>query len=153
MACMLAFFPLGEAFMPPLGLDLERQREWWVPGLVVEQPALTRESAGIAGQRRVGADDAMTRHHDGDRIQRIRVADGARVGSAHLRRELTVAPGLAVRNRPQRIPDPALVGGPARTDGQRVDGSEIAAEIAFQQSGGAKWIRAADELVGAEVPG
>src|SRR5204862_290777 len=47
--------------------------------LEVEQRALALETAAVAGEAPVGADDAMARHDDRDRVAAVGVADGARV--------------------------------------------------------------------------
>src|ERR1700681_3591274 len=43
----------------------------------VEQEALEWKPAAVAGERAVGADDAMARDDDGDRIAPVGAADGA----------------------------------------------------------------------------
>ena len=52
-----------------------RRRE--IYALVLQQPALPRESAAIFDQRTVGADQAMTGQHHADRVRAIGVTDGA----------------------------------------------------------------------------
>src|SRR5579872_5184072 len=62
-----------------------------VSALVVEQPALARQAAAIAGQGAVRADHPMAGHDDGDRIGAVGEADrAARVGAPQLRREFAI---------------------------------------------------------------
>lgn len=44
---------------------------------MLEQPALLVEAAGVAGERAVGADDAVAGDDDGDAVLAVRGADGA----------------------------------------------------------------------------
>ena len=48
-----------------------------VGALVGEQPLFAMEAAAVAGERAVGADDAMAGHDDADGIGTIRETDGA----------------------------------------------------------------------------
>src|SRR4051794_38852264 len=77
--------------------------------LELEQGALHLDPARVAGERAVGADDAVARHDDRDRVQRVRAADGAaRRGPADPRRDLGVRRGLAVRDRANLVPHAPL---------------------------------------------
>ncbi len=97
---------------------------------VVEQPALARKAAAITGQRTVAADDAMTRHDNGDRVGAVREADGARRGRlAESGRERAVARGGSGGDLPQSGPDGILERRAGGTGRKRVDGSEVAVEI------------------------
>src|SRR4051794_14927448 len=73
--------------------------------LKVEQVALAVEAAAVPGEAAVGADHAMARHHDRHRVASVRRADRPRaVGRPDLPGDLTVAAGLAVRDRAQGVP-------------------------------------------------
>src|SRR5262245_57888955 len=68
---------------------------------VAEQPPLAVESAAVARQRPVGADDAMAGHDDGDRIRAVRRPDGPhRRGLSNPLRQLGIRDGRAGRNAP-----------------------------------------------------
>src|SRR5689334_14497718 len=74
-------------------------------GLVREQRALERQSAAIAREAAVGADHAMTRNDQRDRVRAVRRTHAARGRRlADRARDLAVAARLAVRNREQRLP-------------------------------------------------
>ena len=49
--------------------------------LVLQQPALAFQPAAVLHQRAAGADQAVTRQHDANRIGAIGVADGTRSSS------------------------------------------------------------------------
>src|SRR4051812_33948328 len=86
--------------------------------LMLEQPALALESARVAGQTSVGADDAVTRDDDRDRVAAHRRADGADgLRGAYATGQLGIADGLAEPDGAERLPDPKLELGAA--EGQR----------------------------------
>src|SRR4051794_7003007 len=90
------------------------------PGLAVEQRALALDAPAIAREIAVGADHAMARDRDGERVGGAGLgdrADGA--GRADLARDLGVARGLAGRDLAQRLPDSLLERGAADVERQR----------------------------------
>src|SRR5262245_50882664 len=102
--------------------------------LVLEQPALALETAAEAGERSVGADHAMTRHDDADRIRAVRVPDGADgVGATNAFRELRVGERRADWNRPQRSPHATLKLRAAGFRRQRIQCVELAGDIRFER--------------------
>src|SRR6185295_1124946 len=72
----------------------------------VEQEALARQPAGVAGEAPVLADDAVARDDHGERVVRDGIADlaGER-GVAELARELPVRRRLPVGNPRDEVPD------------------------------------------------
>src|SRR3954451_17644979 len=89
--------------LPRLRYSMQRT----YPLLVVEQCALGRQAAGVARQRPVGADHAMARRDDRDRVAAVGAADRSR-HAAQLARELAVGDRLALRDLAQPRPDGAL---------------------------------------------
>lgn len=68
---------------------------------MVEQPSLARKAAAIASERAVRADDAMTRHNNGDGIRPV--GSPYRAGSsdvAKARGELPIGDRSSGRNSP-----------------------------------------------------
>src|SRR3954447_1148457 len=109
--------------LPRLRYSIQRT----YPLLVVEQCALGRQAAGVARQRPVGADHAMARRDDRDRVAAVGAADRSR-HAAQLPRELAVGDRLAVRDLAQPRPDGALEGG--AVVGQReVESGALAGEV------------------------
>ena len=78
--------------------------------LELEQELLALQPAGVAGEGAVGADDAVARDDDRDRVAAVGQADRARggVGAAEAVRDLAVRRGLAVADLAQLAPDPLL---------------------------------------------
>src|SRR4051812_16333614 len=77
--------------------------------LEFQQRALHLDPARIAGQRSVGADDAVARHDHGDRVAPVRAADRtAGAPRAHAAGDLGVRGRLAVRDRAHGLPDAPL---------------------------------------------
>ena len=75
-------------------------------GLMREQPFLAVESAAVARERAVGADDAMARDDDSDGVPTVGGPDGARAPGRPMRRgKLGIADGRSVGNRQQSLPD------------------------------------------------
>src|SRR5690349_21493231 len=103
-----------------------------MPRLVLEQPALARQAAAVAGQRAVRADHAMARHDDADRVAAVRQADGARtVRAADALGQLAVALGRAIRNVEQRAPHALLEFGADRVERDR-EAAQLAGEVRAQ---------------------
>src|SRR3954452_8908411 len=104
------------------------------PGLEVEQRPLGRQPAAVAGERAVGADHAVARHDDRDRVLAVGGADGAERGRVpDLAGDLAVGGGLPVRDLQQRIPDQALERralGPQRDVELRARAREVLGELA-----------------------
>jgi hypothetical protein len=76
---------------------------------VREQPALALDTASIAGEAAVRADDAMARHDDADRIVSVREPDGARrIRRTDAPRQFAVRRRAAELDFAQRAPDGAL---------------------------------------------
>src|SRR5579883_86182 len=95
-----------------------------------EQPALSVQAGGVAGEGAVGAHDAVTRDDDGDRVGAGGGADGADGGRApDAPRDLAVRARLAVRDVAQRAPDGELEGRAARGDRQVVDRARLSGEV------------------------
>src|SRR5262249_56408171 len=81
--------------------------------LVTEEPALALDSARIAGEPGIAADEPMAGNDDGHGIECIGVSHRSRRGgTSEAGGKPSVAPGLAPRGLSQRPPDPFL-GGPA----------------------------------------
>ena len=73
---------------------------------MVEQPALARHAARVAGERAVCPDDPVTRNHQRHRVATVRRANGpGRARPADRLRKLAVAARLPRRNAAQRLPD------------------------------------------------
>src|ERR1700730_14270369 len=103
--------------------------------LVVEQPSFALDAAAVAGERAIGADHAMTRHHHADGIGPVGKADGPNgFVISGLRRERAVAKGLPRRDPGERGPYGALErrAGRAPLDGAKA--SDLPAEITPQQA-------------------
>ena len=74
-----------------------------------QQSLLAVQTAAVAGQPTAGADDPVARNDDADRIASIGQPHRPRCSRrADLLGDLPVGAGLAVRNRLQSRPDPAL---------------------------------------------
>jgi hypothetical protein len=79
------------------------------PRLELQQRRLALQAAAVAGERSVGADDAVARDHDRHRRAADGGADGAHaVGPPHGAGELRVTDGRAVGNPCELAPDTAL---------------------------------------------
>src|SRR4051794_11674503 len=97
--------------------------KWAHAVLEIEQGALAFQAASVAGERPVGADDAVAGDDDGDRVAAIGGADRARgPGALDALGELAVADRLAVGDRAQRLPDLLL----ERRAGERQVDVEVA---------------------------
>ena len=68
--------------------------------LELEEQLLALEAAGVAGEGAVGADDAVARDHDRDRVAAVGEADGARGGVGHA--EPAARSRRTTRSRPSR---------------------------------------------------
>src|SRR4051812_23008664 len=79
--------------LPRLRYSMVQRR---YPSLVVEQRPLGVQAAGVAGERAVGADDAMARDDDRDPVAAVGAADGPR-DAAQLPGDLAVGGRLALR--------------------------------------------------------
>src|SRR3954453_17412709 len=79
--------------LPRLRYSMVQRR---YPLLVVEQAPLGVETSGVARQGPVGADHAVTRRDDRDRVAAVGAPDGSR-DAAELAGELAVGEGLGVR--------------------------------------------------------
>ena len=80
-----------------------------VAPLMVEQPLLAPEAAGIAGERAVRADHAMAGQDDGAAVEPVGVGDGAHGGgTADALRHFLVGARFAGRNAAQLVPDRLL---------------------------------------------
>ena len=98
---------------------------------MTEQPFFAGKAAAVAGQRAVGADDAVTRDDDTDGIGAIGEAYGANRGrTADSRGELGVGDCAAAGNGAQSRPHFFLKRCAEGVDGEIVDGFEIAFEVA-----------------------
>jgi len=101
---------------------------------VIEQPALASQSAGVASERPAGADDAVTRHHDCDRVCAVRGADGAaRRRTADACGDLPVTLRRSGRDRSDRSPHSPLERGAAGCDRHLVECSDIAVKIGVER--------------------
>ena len=94
----------------------ERQQR----AFVLEQEPLHRQAAAEAGQRTVGADHAVAREDERQRVLAVRRADGARLlrAVAEAARLLAVADGLAVRDGREREPALTLELAAVRSSGR-----------------------------------
>src|SRR5262249_13670337 len=93
------------------GFDAQRQRtaDAGVRSLMVEQPLLAPQSAAVAGERAVGADYAMTRNDEAQRVVAVRASYSAHGGrTPDGGSDFRVRARGAWRNREQRVPDRAL---------------------------------------------
>jgi len=100
--------------------------------LEVEEPALAPQAAAIAGEGAVGAHHPVARHHHRDPV--VAVGPGHRPHRARLAEEaglVGVAPRLAVRDRPQHLPDPLLERGAAQVE-RDLEPLELAREVAVE---------------------
>ena len=104
-----------------------------VGALVGEQPLFAMEAAAVAGERAVGADDAMAGHDDADRVRSVGKADGADgAGTADALGKLAVADGFGRGNFAQGSPDFALEGGAGGGGGDVVDGVDVPGEVGWR---------------------
>ena len=95
-----------------------------------QQPAFAFEPATVAGQRPVGADDAMTGHDHADGVGAVGEPDGPHgAGAPDARREAGVAQRCTGRNRAQRSPHLALERRPSGAGGDRLQAVEVALEV------------------------
>src|SRR4051812_39643725 len=92
-------------------LALFEQRQRGVFGFVLQEPALAREAAGVAGERAVGADDAVAGDDDADRVQVIGEADGpGAIWVADVFRLLAIGARFACRDAAECGPGTLLIG-------------------------------------------
>jgi len=104
----------------------------------VEQVPLAFDAAAVAGEASGGADDAMARDDDADRVAAVGQADRARRrGPADLLGELPVRDRLPIRDLPQGRPDAALERGPVQGERQ-VELGQLAREIGRELLGGGR---------------
>src|SRR5437764_9061334 len=92
------------------GAGLPSSAEWQQRALVLEQESLQVEAAAEARERAVGADHAVARQDERERVLAVRRADRPRRVRAEAEppRLLPVAHGLPVRDRREREPALAL---------------------------------------------
>src|SRR3954451_13544273 len=110
--------------LPRLRYSMAERR---YPLLVIEQRALGLQPARVARQRAVGADHAVARVDDRDRVAAVGAPDRAG-DAAELTGQLAVGDRLAVRDLAQARPDGALEGGAVL--GQRqVERGPLAGEV------------------------
>src|SRR5690606_7383901 len=84
-------------------------RAAWDDALELEQLALDRQPAAVAGQRAVAADDAVTRDDDRDRVAAVREANGPHgLRLADRARDVGIGRRPSVAHIEQRVPDPPL---------------------------------------------
>src|SRR5581483_1382865 len=116
--------------VPALGPHIRGPGGARVHRLVREEPALRVEPRGIAGELAGGADHAVARHDEPDRVCPAGGADGAGGrGRADEVRDLAVGASRAGRDRPERRPHAALEGRALGIDGDRGERPELAAEV------------------------
>src|SRR6185295_19469007 len=97
--------------------------------LVRQKPALALDPTAVARQAAVGADDAMARYDDDDRVRAVGETDRADgVGASDGRCELPVARRRACRNASQRGPHETLEVRAPGADRERIDRLEVAGE-------------------------
>src|SRR6185436_20651012 len=102
---------------------------------VFEQPALAFESSAVAGERTVGADEAMAGNHDADRVGAVSEADRThRQRTLQPLRHAPVAQRRSSGDLPQGAPYVALERRAAGLDGNLFDGLQFACEIALQRA-------------------
>ena len=99
---------------------------------VIEQPALAVQPAAVAGERAVGADQAMAGHDDADGVGAVREPDGAhgfRATSTVRQRHSSASypPGTRAV-----LATPSVERRAAGFDGNRIDGIQFAFEIGEQ---------------------
>lgn len=83
----------------------------------VEQSALSRQAPAVAGERAVGAHDAMARYQQCNPICCAGTCYGSRgFWIAQLSRQLRVASRFAAWNFAERLPDAQLKDGPAQVE-------------------------------------
>src|SRR5579863_3186055 len=100
-------------------LRRRRARSGALAAFEVEQETLELEAAAVAGERAVGADDAVAGDDHGDRVAPVGAADGAACrGASDRLGDLGVGPGLAVGDGDQGLPDAALESGAVRRQRQ-----------------------------------
>ena len=100
---------------------------------MLEEEALQRQPAAEAGQRAVGADHAVARKHDRQRILAVRRSHrprgiGAEPDPARL---LAVAHGLPIRDRRERKPAVPLELGAAEVE-RDVERGQLAGEVRIE---------------------
>src|SRR6185437_12294359 len=111
---------------------LRRERERAVLLLVVEQPALGRQTAAEAREAAVRADHAMAGHDDRQRVLAVGRTHGARcLRIAELARDRAVVRRLAVWDAQQFEPDALLKIRPLRREWQ-IESRQLAREIRLQ---------------------
>jgi len=96
-----------------------------------QQRALDQQPAAEAGERAVGADDAVAGNDDRQRVRAVREAHGACAsGVAEAARQLAIGDGLTIRDGPQRLPDRQLerraCGGQPQPEGAPPPGKVLA---------------------------
>src|SRR5712672_2444450 len=98
-----------------------------VHALMREQPSLALKPAAIFDQRAVGADQAMARHDDAERIRAVGMAERAhRLWHAELCRQCAIGHGRSRRYLRQARPDLALERCAGHAPFNRLQSSEIA---------------------------
>ena len=109
---------------------------------VHQQPTLPLQSAAIAGERRIGADDAVTGHDDRDRVGAIGQAHRAhRLGLPDAGRQRAIADRAAARDAAQFVPYRALEVGAVGGGLDIVDPVEPALEIGLERRFGGGRLR------------
>ena len=98
-----------------------------------EQPPLSRHTAAIPGQRSIGADHAMARNDDRNRIRAVGRADGPTgPGPAYCRCDFSIAFRLAGRDLSQRAPNCALERRAASRRPHFVERGKVAVKIVVE---------------------
>src|SRR5262249_13507120 len=114
--------------------------------LMTEEPTLALDSARIAGEPGIAADEAMAGNDDRHGIQRVGMSHrGRRGGTREAGGEPSIARGLARRYLPQRSPDRLLEKRAAGIHRERVDGVEMASEVRLELFADAERIAPATE--------
>src|SRR5579859_1513473 len=109
--------------------------------LVSQQPLLAFDPPGVAGQSGIRANNAMTRQHNRNRIERVCSSNGAiRCRLSKFRRQLAVAHRRSHWNSAQRPPDLLLEGRTPSTHRDSVQAAIIACEIVANAAAEAIWI-------------
>jgi len=99
---------------------------------VREQPALALDAAAVAGETAVGADDAMARHDDPDRVVTVRESNRARcVRRTDATRQFAIRRGGAELHIEQRAPHGALKVRTARRQRQ-IEVAQFAHEVRIE---------------------
>src|SRR5215470_3924481 len=129
--------PIG--IPPPFGLLRES-------ALVTEEPALALDSARIAGEPGIAADEPMAGNDDSHGIECVGVSHRSRRGgTSEAGGKPSVARGLSRRDLSQRPPDLLLEGGAAGIYRDRVDGAKITREVCLEPFAGSERISPAAE--------